>query len=131
MALRFAALKFSTVPGFPHPIPSMTEWGYFLPFSRERREDNPADHLIKFHECMNLLDLQHEDVRINMFMYSLDGDACEWYFSLPPSSISSLKDFYTIFHKHCKRYFSAEFLFQNCCEEYGLHNNEIEDIDRE
>ena len=77
-----------------------------MPIFRERREDNPADHLIKFHEYMNLLDLQHEDVRIKMFMYSLDGDAREWYFSLPPSSISSLKDFHTVFHEHCKRYFS-------------------------
>ena len=67
---------------------------------------------------------------MKMFMYSLDGDAREWYFSLPPSSISSLKDFHTVFHKHCKRYFSAEFLFDNCCEEYELHN-ETRDIDRE
>ena len=87
VARRFTPLDFSTVPGFPHPVPSMTEWGYFLPIFRERRGDNPTDHLIKFHECMNLLDLQHEDVRMKMFMYSLDGDAREWYFSLPPSSI--------------------------------------------
>ena len=130
VARRSAPLEFSTVPGFPHPVPSMTEWGDFLPIFRERREDNLADHLIKFHECMNLLDLQHKDVRMNMVMYSLYGDARGWYFSLPPSSISSLKDFHTVFHKHCKRYFSAEFLFENCCEEYELHD-EIEDIDRE
>ena len=61
---------------------------------------------------------------------SLDGDACEWYFSLPPSSISSLKNFHIVFYKHCKRYFSAEFLFENCCEEYELHND-TEDIDKE
>ena len=53
----------------------------------------------------------------------------EWYFSLPPSNISSLKDFHTVFHKHYKRYFSVEFLFENCCE-YELHN-ETEDIDKE
>ena len=57
-------------------------------------------------------------------MYSLDGDACEWYFSLPPSSISSLKDFHAVFHNHYKRYFSAEFLFQYCCEEYELHDED-------
>ena len=66
----------------------------------------------------------YEDV-----MYSLDGDACESHFSLPPSIISSLKDFHTVFHEHCKRYFSYEFLFENCCEEYELHD-EIEDINR-
>ena len=130
LARRFAPFNFSVVPSFPHPVLTMTEWGYFLPIFRERKEDNPADHLIKFHECMNLLDLQHDDVRMKMFMYSLDGDAHEWYFSLTPSSISYLKDFHTVFHKHCKRYFSVEFLFENCCEEYELHN-ETEDIDRE
>ena len=59
-----------------------------------------------------------------MFMYSLDGDAHEWDFSLPLSSISSLKDFHTVFHEHCKRYFLDEFLFENCCEEYELHDED-------
>ena len=129
LARRFAPFNFSAVPGFPHPVPTMIEWGYFMPIFIERKEDNPAGHLIKFYECMNLLDLQHEDVCMKMFMYSLDGDAREWHFSLPPSSISSLKDFHTLFHEHCKRYFSYEFLFENCCEEYELHD-EIEDINR-
>ena len=54
----------------------------------------------------------------------MDGDAYEWYFSLPPSSISSLKYFHIVFHEHCKRYFSDEFLFENCCEEYDLHDED-------
>jgi hypothetical protein len=104
LAQRFAPLNFSSVPGFPHPVPDMSEWGDFLPIFKENKEDNPAEHLLKFHECMDLLDLQHEDVRMKMFMYSLYGDARQWYFSLPPSSISSLKDFHRAFTEHCKRY---------------------------
>ena len=130
LAQRFSPLNFSTVPGFPHPVPHLTEWGDFLPILRERNEDNPAEHIIKFHECMDLLDLQHEDVGMKMFMHSLDGDARKWYFSLPPSSISSLKYFHRVFNEHCKRYFSDEFLFENCCEEYEL-NKWIEVIYRE
>ena len=129
LARRFAPFNFSAVIGFPHIVPTMTEWGDFLPIFRERKEDNPADHLIMFHECMNLVDLQHEDVRMKMFTYSLDGHAHEWYFSLPPSNISSLKNLHTVFHEHCKRYFLDEFLFENCCKEYELHD-EIEDINR-
>ena len=129
LARRFAPFNFSVVPGFPHQVPTMTEWGYFLPIFRERKEDNLAGHLIKFHECMNLVYLQHEDVRMKMFMYSLDGDAHEWYFSLPPSNISSLKNFHKVFHEHCKMYFLDEFLFENCCEEYESHD-EVEDINR-
>ena len=77
--------------------------GRFFAYLRERKEDNPAEHLIKFHECMDILDLQHEDVRMKMFMHSLDGDAHKWYFSLPPSSISSLKEFHRVFNENCKR----------------------------
>ena len=80
VARRFSPIKFSAVPGFQHLVLSMTEWGDFLPIFQGREYDIPAGHLIKFHECMNLLDLQHEDVCMKMFMYSLDGDAREWYF---------------------------------------------------
>jgi hypothetical protein len=37
--------------------------------------------------------IHHEDVLLKMFMFSLAGDAREWYFSLPPASISSLGNF--------------------------------------
>jgi hypothetical protein len=130
LARRFAPLDFSSVPGFPHPVPNISEWGDFLPIFKESKEDNPAEHLLKFHECMDLLDLPHEDVRMKMFMFSLYGDARQWYFSLPPSSISSLKDFHKAFTKHCKRYFSDELAFDNCCDEYELHSK-LEDVNLE
>jgi hypothetical protein len=130
LAWRFARLDFSSVFGFPHPIPHMSEWGDFLPVFKDEKEYNPAEHLKKFHECMDLLDLQHEDVCMKMFMHSLYGDAHQWYFSLPPSSISSLKDFHRVFNEHCKRLFSDQFLSGNCCEEYEL-NNKVEDANRE
>ena len=67
---------------------------------------------------------------MKMFMYSLYGDACQWYFSVPPSNISSLKDFHRAFTDHCKRYFSDEFVFGNCCDEYELHHK-VEDVNRD
>lgn len=135
VARRFAPLDFYEVTGFPHSVPPSriqyhrlcqsgeifclsSEWGDFLPIFGEKKEYIPAHHLIKFYECMDLLDLQHKDVHMKMFMYSLDGDAREWYFSLPPSSISSLKDFHTVFYQHYKRYFSWELLLQQCCEKF-------------
>jgi hypothetical protein len=91
LARRFAPLNFSAVLGFPHPVPLMDIWGDCLPRFRERKEDNPSDHLIRFHQCMTQLNIHQEDVLMKMFFYSLEGDAREWYRSLPPSSISSLK----------------------------------------
>jgi len=129
LARIFSPLNFSVIPGFPHSVPYLIEWGYFLPIFRERKEENLAEHLIKFHECMDLLDIQHEDVHMNIFMHSLDGNAHNGYFSLPPSIISSLKYFHRVFNEHYKRYFSYELLFDNCFGEYELHD-EIEIIDR-
>jgi hypothetical protein len=67
---------------------------------------------------------------MNMLMHSLYGDARQWYFSLPPSSISSLKDFHRVFNERCKRFFSDKFLIDNCCVEYELHNR-VEAVNRE
>ena len=57
-----------------------------------------------------------------MLMYSLEKDAREWYFPLPATNISSLKEFHTCFWKHCKYVFSAEFFFKDCCEQDGFYS---------
>ena len=67
---------------------------------------------------------------MKIFMHSLYGDAHQWYFSLSPSIISSLKDFDKAFIEHCKRYYSDEFAFDNCCQEFNLHNKD-EDVKKE
>jgi hypothetical protein len=91
VAARFAPLNFVDIDSFPNVVPAMDIWGDYLPRFRERKEDNPSDHLIRFHQCMAQLNIHQEDVLMKMFVYSLEGDAHEWYRSFPPSSISSLK----------------------------------------
>jgi hypothetical protein len=118
LARRFAPFNFSVVSGFPNVVPTMDEWGDFLPIFREHKEDNPAQHLREFHELMHQWEIHHEDVLMKMFVFSLDGDAREWYRSLPPASISSLEEFHAAFNKHCQRYYSSELICHNCCEEY-------------
>ena len=49
LARKFAPFNFSDIPGFPNPVPTMDVWGDCLPRFRESKEDNPSDHLIKFH----------------------------------------------------------------------------------
>jgi hypothetical protein len=75
LARRFAPFDFSAILGFPNLVTHIAECSYFLPIFREKDEDNHAQHLIKFHQYMNQLDIHHEDVLMKMFMYSLDGDA--------------------------------------------------------
>jgi len=121
LAQIFVPFDFSVVSGYPNPVPHVDELQGRLPKFKECIDDNPTEHFLEFHEMMHHLDIFHEDVLMNMFMYSLEGDAREWYQSLPHSSISSLKQFHTVFHDHCRRYFPAECLFEHCCEEFASY----------
>ena len=128
MATRFAPFNFSVVLEFPNNVPTMDEWGDFLPRIRGDDHDHPAQHLIEFHQYMNQLGIHHEDVLLKMFMYSLEGNAIQWYRSLPISSISSIKYFHDVFYVYCKRIYSADLLLKDCCEQFkfekSLSNNE-------
>jgi hypothetical protein len=75
LARRFAPFDFSVVPGYPNPVPHVDEWKGQLPKFKEGIDDNIVEHLLEFHELMHHLDIFHEDVLMNMFMYSLEGDA--------------------------------------------------------
>ena len=126
-AQRFAPFNFSDVPGFPHEVPTMDEWGDFLPRFREEEEDNPAYHVLKFHQYMDQLNIHHEDVLMKMFMYSLDGSARKWYRTLPPSSISSLKNFHDTFNSYYKRIYPDECILEDCCRGYALSMQRLEE----
>ena len=67
-------------------------------------------------------------------MFSLDLEARAWFRSLPLSSISSLKDFNSVFNSSCRTYYPHKFLFEGCCEYYDskeilkAHDNPVEEI---
>ena len=126
LAQRFVPFIFSAIPGFPNDVPSPDEWSNYLPRFREREEDNPAQHLWEFHELMHQWEIHHLDVLLKMSMFSLAGDACKWYHSLPPASISSLTEFHAAFTAYCQKLYPSELIFHNCCEGY---NNCIPDGD--
>jgi hypothetical protein len=90
LAQRFAPFNFSAIPGFSNVVPSLDEWSNYLPIFRERKEEDPTQHLRDFHELMHQWEIHHEDVLLKMFMFSLAGDSRGWYHYLPPARISSL-----------------------------------------
>jgi hypothetical protein len=118
LARRFSPLNFSAIAGYPHLVPQIDEWQDLLPRFYEGENDNPVEHVLEFHALMQQLDIQHEDIRMKLFMYSLQGDVCIWYHSLEPSSISSLKEFHAAFNIHCQKFYSSELICHSCCEEY-------------
>jgi hypothetical protein len=75
LAWRFAPFNFSAIPGFPNHVPSFLECADFLPLFCGDEGDNPAQHLIDFHQCIDRLNFYHEDDLMKVFLYSLHGDA--------------------------------------------------------
>jgi hypothetical protein len=100
LARRFSPLNFSTIEDYPHIVPLIDEWKDLLPRFYEGKDDIPIEHVHEFHALMQQLDMHHEDILMKMFMYSLEGNARQWYRILPASSISSLKDFHDVFYSH-------------------------------
>jgi hypothetical protein len=73
------------------------------------------------------LDIQHECIHMNLFMYSLLGDACIWYHSLDLSNISSLEEFHASFNIHCQKFYSSELICHIVCEDYKKCVQDIDD----
>ena len=94
LAQRFSPLNFSAIHGFPNLVPSTNEWQHRLLRFRGDEYEHPAKYLIGFHELMHLLDVFHEDFLMKIFLFSLDGDACKWFWSIPAGTISSLREFH-------------------------------------
>jgi hypothetical protein len=117
LAKRYAFCDFSDIAGFPHPVPTINEWGDYLPRFRGSKYDHPGEHLFNFHECMLEHGFVHEDVLIKLFKFSLEGNAREWCQSLPAVSIHSLKDFHVAFNSYYEKIYSADLLFPECCHE--------------
>ena len=79
LARRFSPFDFSIVPGFPNDVPTIYEWVDHLPRFKGDYYDHPAQHLIEFHQYMDQQNINHEDILMKMFMYSLEGEVIQWY----------------------------------------------------
>jgi hypothetical protein len=122
LAQRFACCDFSQIVGFPNALLDRDQWENFLPEFHATSWEEPAENLLDFHKSIHRHNITHEDVRINLFRYSLKGFSLEWFRSLPAASILSLTGFHTAFNSFCKDYFPADCLYENCCEEFSsLH----------
>jgi hypothetical protein len=122
LAQRFAFCDFSQIVGFPNALPDRDQWEDFLPEFHASDWEEPAEHLLDFHEAIHRHHITHEDVQINIFRYSLKGAALEWCRSLPTASIRSLAGFHTTFNSFCKDYYPVVRLFESCCEDFSsLH----------
>jgi hypothetical protein len=126
LAKRYAFCDFSSIVGFPNQVPSRDEWENSLPRFHGEEWEVPAEHLLDFHEFIDRLEIVHEDVKIKLFKFSLEGIGLDWCRSLPDASINSLAEFHSAFHVFCKDHFSVDLLFPDCCHEFNLSKSELQ-----
>jgi hypothetical protein len=129
MNKRYAFCNFSSIFGYPHPVPSKDEWEISIPRFRGEEWEVPAEHLLDFHDFINRLEIIHEDVQIKLFRQSLEGFSLNWCQSLPNASISSLANFHAAFHLFCKTKFSADLLYPKCCHEFSVLNKDSDNYE--
>lgn len=115
---KFDPFDFAGITGHPHDMPTFSIWNEYIPrFNRNEYEDL-AQHLQDFHKCMEQQGIFHEDVKMKLFMFSLDQETRTSFRSLPFASITSLKDFHSVFNSSCRIHYPHKFIFEACCEYY-------------
>jgi len=72
LANEFSALGFSSVVSYPLHVPSFLEWYPYMPKFSGNTNRRLDQHLKDFHECMEQLGVVFEDVKMKLFMYSLE-----------------------------------------------------------
>jgi hypothetical protein len=121
LALRFDPFNFLAIAGCPHPVSDRDEWDEYLLRFRGRKHDDPGKHLLKFHVFMLKHRFFHNDVWINMFIFSLEEDGIDWCLSLPTTTIHSLNDFHDAFNSYNENIYPDHLIFYDCCKNLTLH----------
>ena len=129
LAKRYAFCNFSKIDGFPNIMPVIDEWEFSLPKFSGNDWDEPAEFLVDFHNQICRLHIIHEDVKIKLFRYCLEGAALDWCRALPAASITCLKDFHATFNSFYKERYPVEFLFPECCDEFDMLSKQVEGHD--
>jgi hypothetical protein len=89
-------LDFSGIQGYPN---NYQDWREELP-RFHGLSDSPLSHISSFIDVISKLNINHEDVKMKMFILSLDfleDEIMDWYGKLGEGKISSLSDFFKIF----------------------------------
>ena len=73
LAKRYAFCDFSSISGFPNPVPTRDGWENSIPRFQGEEWEVPTEHLLEFHDYMHRLQVVHEDVQIQLFYFSLEG----------------------------------------------------------
>jgi hypothetical protein len=99
MSKFFRPLNFATIQGDPHTVPEKAIHKLSC-FSRNNVV-NVCSHILNFNLCVLKYCNGHneEDVKMTLFVCSLEGDVVEWFFEFDPDKFSTLNEILIEFKK--------------------------------
>jgi hypothetical protein len=92
-------LNFAAIQGSPHDIPDKAIDK--LPTFHGNNAISAKSHILNFNLCIGKWCRGHdeEDVKMTLFVYSLEGDAAEWFSEFDPDKFNTLDSIITEFMK--------------------------------
>ena len=92
-------LNFSPIQGSPHAVPKKAIDK--LPTFQGNNGISAKFHILNFQMCVERYCRGHdeEDVKMTLFVYSLEGDAAEWFTDFPAAKFSTLDEILNEFRK--------------------------------
>jgi hypothetical protein len=92
-------LNFAAIQGYPHQVPEKAIDK--LTTFQGNNAISAKSHILNFERCVQLYCGGHnqEDVKMTLFVYSLEGDALEWFTEFPAAKFSNLEEILDEFRK--------------------------------
>jgi hypothetical protein len=99
MSIFLRPLNFAAIPGAPHAVPEKAIDK--LPTFQGNNAISAKSHILNFQMCVERYCRGHdeEDVKMTLFVYSLEGDAAEWFTDFDPAKFLTLEEILNEFRK--------------------------------
>ena len=99
MSIFLRPLNFAAIQGSPHQVPEKAIDK--LPTFQGNNAISAKSHIISFQRCVDVFCRGHdeEDVKMTLFVYSLEGDVVEWFTDFSAAKFSTLKEILNEFRK--------------------------------
>jgi hypothetical protein len=99
MSIFLRPLNFAAIQGSPHAVPEKAIDK--LPTFQGNNAISAKSHILNFQMCVQKYcgGHDHEDVKMTLFVYSLEGDAAEWFTDFPAAKFSTLDEILNEFRK--------------------------------
>jgi hypothetical protein len=99
MSIFLRPLNFAAIQGSPHAVPEKAIDK--LPTFQGNNAISAKSHILNFQMCVERYCRGHdeEDVKMTLFVYSLEGDAAEWFTDFPAAKFSTLDEILDEFRK--------------------------------